>query len=78
MKNSEKIAKLTGVDRQIIKDFIAFGLITPTAQHRFLACKDYEAIKAKNPKRSNSDIYFELSESYNVSESTIYKWVTNY
>lgn len=78
MKTTEKIAELTGVDRDTIKSLISCGLIEPRNVTRFLACEEFKEKKRKNPDVSNTEIYFQISENHNVSESTVYKWVNNY
>ena len=74
----EELAKLTGVDREVIDKLFNEFLIDGQAASRYIVRNEFKEIKKAQPKRSNADIYFELSEKHRVSESTVYKWVTNY
>ena len=52
-------------------------LIDHKSATKFIVTKEYEQLKEQTNK-SNTQIYFELSEKHRISENTVYKWVTNY
>ena len=72
------VANLLGLDEALIKELFNCGLIDPRSGARFLLVNDYKQMRKDNPEMTNGDIYFELSEKHNVSESTAYKWVNDY
>lgn len=73
----EEIAQLTGLDLKTVKYLFDNHLISPDSAIRFIVKQEYYKIR-ESSNESNSQIYFNLSEKYRISESTVYKWITNY
>ena len=71
------VAKYLGLQKELVDIFFDNFLIDPKSAKRFLVTKEYELLRSTTDK-SNSQIYFELSEKHEICENTVYKWVTNY
>jgi hypothetical protein len=66
------------IDLETVEKLFKEGIIDPRGLRVFLVRNDFKVMKEQNPELTNYAITKELVYKYNLGESTIYKWVTNY
>jgi hypothetical protein len=78
MSDKKRISELLNIDLETVEKLFNAGLLDPRGLRMFLVRDDFRIMKEQNPNLTNYAITKELVYRYNLGESTIYKWVTNY
>jgi len=78
MSDKKRISELLNIDLETVEKLFKEGIIDPRGLRVFLVRNDFKVMKEQNPELTNYAITKELVYKYNLGESTIYKWVTNY